>query len=105
MANELQIERDLKAAELAARHAKDVRLYHARRSPKGSKQREHDLAEASERLKKAMKPLRSWLGQATAKEPTATHEEITKRVREASKELQAQRRRLWKMMARKPKRI
>jgi len=103
MANELQIERDLKAAELAARHAKDVREYHARRSSKGSKQREHDLQEATARLKKAMKPLRSWLGQASSKNSTTAHEEITDRVRQTSKELQAQRRRLWKMMARKPK--
>lgn len=97
-----EIDAALKEAHAAIRHAVSTREYHARRYVKGSSMREQDLQTARDRLKKAMLPLRSWLGQAPyERNPTHAHEEITERVQRASREIQAQRRRLWKMQKRK----
>lgn len=94
------IEADLKAAFAAVRHARDVRKYHARRTRKGSEQRETDLSEALTRLRVAMAPLRSYLGTVSYKRQSHAHQAITDNVYEASKEIQSERRKLWKMQKR-----
>lgn len=91
------IQADLKAAFAAVRHARDVRKYHARRTTKGSAQRETDLSEALARLKEAMKPLRSYLGSVPYKTESHSLQEITANVEAASKAIQSERRKLWKM--------
>lgn len=91
------IEPAIKEALMAVRHARDVRKVHARRTTKGTKQREDDLQMASSRVKLAMKPLRSFLGSAPSKTQTDAFVDLTERVKQASSELQAERRKLWKM--------
>jgi hypothetical protein len=91
------LESDLHAAFAAVRHAQDVRRFHRRRSKKGSKQREDDLATARDRVSKAMIPLRSYLGGAPHRPHTTENDELLARVREASKALQGERRQVWKM--------
>lgn len=95
------IEPALKEALAAVRFGRDVREQHARVSPKGSERREEDLDVALTRIKRAMVPLRSFLGSAPYKPQTEPHMEITYRVRQASQALQSERRKLWKMQARK----
>lgn len=96
-----QVEPGLKEAHAAIRHARDTRSFHARRTKKGSKQREDDLESARARLKRAMVPLRSFTGAAPSRPQTEAHTELWARVAAASKELQSERRKLWKMMERK----
>lgn len=103
MAVKHPLEEDLAAVDAAVRHARSVRSFHRRRSIRGSKQREQDLHEARERLKKVMVPLRSFLGKAPYETQSDHHKAFTERVRLASKELQSERRKLWKMMDRKKK--
>jgi aminoglycoside phosphotransferase family enzyme len=95
------IDADLKVAFAAVRHARDVRKYHARRTKKGSVQREIDLEEALQRLRESMKPLRSYLGQVPYKEESHTLQNVTENVYKASAAIQSERRKLWKMQNRK----
>lgn len=96
MGNE-RIESALKEALAACRHASDVRGYHARRTSRGTKQREDDLTQARERVRLAMAPLRSYLGRAQYDTQSQANIDLQERVRTASKELQSERRKLWKM--------
>ena len=97
MPKESPIELALKEAHAAVRHAQDVRGYHARRSAKGSKQREEDLMGARERLRIAMEPLRSFLGRGAALTQTNSNIDLLDRVSQASQAIQGERRRIWKM--------
>jgi hypothetical protein len=97
MAVTFQIETDIKTAKLAVTHAQAVREYHRRRSDRGSEQREWDIREAQERIQRAMKPLRTWQGKAPYATQTELHKEFTRQVSEVSKDLQRERRKLWKM--------
>lgn len=99
------IEPAVKEAQAAVRHAKDVRAYHARKTRRGSPQREADLKNAVGRIKRAMVPLRSFLGSAPYRTQTTTHLDLVFRVKETSKDLQSERRKLWKMQKRKKKRL
>lgn len=74
---------------------------YARRIPKGHANREYDIQQARERLRRTMKPLRSFLGAAPWQTQTEIHQELTQRVFAASKQLQSERRKLWKMQQRK----
>jgi hypothetical protein len=94
------MEAALKEAYAAVRHAQDVRTFHGRRTKKGSGQRETDLAEARDKLKRVMKPLRSFLGQAPYKTQSQAHQDLTDRIKEASAAIQKERRSLWKMQKR-----
>lgn len=94
------IQTDLKAAFAAVRHARDVRKFHARRTKKGSAQREMDLLEALSRLRDAMTPLRSYLGSIPYREESHARSSMTQNVIEASKAIQSERRKLWKMKKR-----
>lgn len=90
-------EADLKAARAAIRLAEDARALHRKRTYRGSQQREADLSQATDRVKKAMLPIRSFLGRAPYMQPSAAHDELVERAREASKQLQKERRKCWKM--------
>lgn len=92
-----RIETDLTNARLAAQFSQDVRAYHRRRTEKNAEQRTKDLAEARERVRKAMFPLRSYLGRAPYLETTQARLDMQDRVRDASQALQKERRKLWKM--------
>ena len=89
-------EAHLQAADRAVTFARDVRRYHARRTPKTSNQRRTDLTEARERLRAAMKPLRSYLGRPDTRQTQASTREREK-VLAASKAIQTERRKVWKM--------
>jgi hypothetical protein len=100
MAARHPIDDELVVAEAAVRHAQMVRRFHARKSPRGSAQRQADLQEARERLRTAMKPLRSYLGRAAYKNATNYNADLHDRVRETSAAMQKERRKLHKMAAR-----
>lgn len=80
--------------------AKATRKVHARRTRKGSKQREDDIRNARERLKAAMKPLRSEIARFPYGPQTDQAEENRRTIRDASLAIQAERRQLWKMTRR-----
>lgn len=93
-------ERDsaLQAAAAAVKFARDVRARHARRTDRGTAQREQDLRLALQGIASAMQPLRSEIGRTTYKDVPREDE-----IREASKALQIERRKLWKMQDRRKK--
>ena len=85
------------AAWAAVAAAKRVREHHRRRTDKRSKQRAQDIEVALQRLKDAMGPLRSYLGRFPyMPQANATRLEHNN-VCEASRALQSERRKLWKM--------
>jgi hypothetical protein len=90
----------LQEAELAVQNAQDVRRFHRKRTEKGDVQREADLNMAIERVRAAMKPLRSEIGRFPKQPNTANVLSRQKRIRAASNALQAERRKLWKMIDR-----
>ena len=91
----------LKEAELAAEAARECREFHRKRTEKGDRQREADLNMAMERVRAAMKPLRSEIGRFPSQSRTATVEARQNRIRAASRQLQSERRKLWKMLDRR----
>lgn len=91
----------LKQAETAVTHARSVRELHRRRSERGSHQREQDIQYALDRIKTAMRPLRSEIGRFVYGPQTTVAEETRQRIREASEALQKERRKLWKMKDRR----
>jgi hypothetical protein len=94
---------DLDTARAAVRNAVNVRNHHKRRTRKGDEQREKDIALALERLKDSMKPLRRAIAQFPYDVQTDAAEEKRGVVRALSADIQAQRRRLWKMQLHKKK--
>ena len=85
------------SAWAAVAAAKRVREHHRRRTDKRSKQRAQDIEVALNRIRDAMAPLRSYLGRF----PYVPQTEVTRieydDVSDASRALQAERRKLWKM--------
>jgi len=96
-----EMERDaaIREAWAAVSHAREVRQRHARRTDRGTAQREADLKIARSGIDEAMKPLRSEIGAAAYRDVPREEE-----IREASQALQAERRKIWKMQTRKRKR-
>lgn len=90
-------ENEIKIAEDAVAYARHVRKYHARRTDRKSSQRGTDITLALARLRDAMRPLRSEIGRFPYGPSTAIAEENRQRIREASTEIQKERRKLWKM--------
>lgn len=90
----------LKTAEAAIAYAAQVRRYHARRTQKGDPQRETDIRVAKDRLKEAMKPLRSAIAKFPYEAQTDAAEKYRDRVRDLSEAIQRERRKLWKMQSR-----
>lgn len=85
-------------ATKATKYAQSVRAHHARRTRPGSMQRKVDIDLALERLAAAMKPIRRRI----ARLPYLT--EDGDEIREASLDIQRERRKLWKMTKTKRRR-
>lgn len=85
---------DLTEANAAVSHAQSTRRLHARRTKKGTQQRETDLKIAVERVREAMKPLRRAIARLPYDDTPAEH---AARMRSASARLQRERRKLWKL--------
>jgi hypothetical protein len=88
----------LKEADLAVKNAQEVRAYHRKRTDRHDRQRQNDIRLAAERVKAAMKPLRSEIGKFARQLPTRDTIERQERIRAASLALQRERRKLWKMI-------
>lgn len=88
-------------AERAAAYARRVRRLHARKTRPGSQQRETDIKLALDELAKAMAPIRRRLGQLPHERGALNVEGM----RDASKLLQIERRKLWKMRRKRKRRI
>ena len=99
---EINLPEALEAAEAAAQNAQRVRAFHRRRTDKRSKQRAQDIEIALERIKDAMGPLRTFLGRYSYGPQTVARHGQYQKVSAASRALQAERRKLWKMQNRKP---
>lgn len=89
---EVPIEDTLTNARVAIKHARSVRDYHAKRSARGTRQRELDIKLALEKLKEAMKPVHRHVARMQYRIGAADDE-----LREMSRQLQVERRKLWKM--------
>jgi hypothetical protein len=87
----------LSDANSAVGYAQEVRRTHARRSARGSYQREHDISVALARLKSAMRPIRRRIAKIAYTTPTDAVMQRREVFIEASQALQAERRKLWKM--------
>lgn len=96
MPNQLPV-KDIEAADAAIAYAQQVRSYHRRRTTKESKQRTTDIALALERLREAMKPLRTHIGRFPLGPQTGAAEANRELIRGASLAIQSERRKLWKM--------
>lgn len=88
----------LDAADAAVEYAKSVRRIHRRRTDRRSPQRQHDIHAALDRLRSAMGPLRSESGRFKCGPQTVAVEAYRQPIRAASAALQAERRKLWKML-------
>lgn len=87
----------IQAADAAVAFAQQVRKFHRRRTGKGTAQRSEDIEKALQRLKDAMGPLRSEIGRFPYGPQTDQADHNREVIRKASKRLQAERRKLWKM--------
>lgn len=94
---------DIEAAEAAIQFARLVRKTHARRSHKTSARRIADIQIARQRLKETMRPLRTYIGQFPVGPQTSIAEANRERIRETSRLMQAERRKLTKMSPPTPK--
>jgi hypothetical protein len=88
---------EVDAAYAAVDAAKAVRQFHRRRTERGNKQREADISLALERLKTVMQPLRSEIGRFPYGPQTDTADKNRLTIYDASKAVQRERRKLWKM--------
>jgi type VI protein secretion system component VasF len=88
---------ELDAANAAVLNAIRVREFHARRTERNSRQRAQDIELALERLRDAMRPLKSMIGAFPYGPATEAAERNRDEIREASEKIQRQRRKLWKM--------
>lgn len=91
---------ELNAAASAIKYAQQVRMHHRRRTQPGSKQREADINIAKQRLKDAMRPLRTMIGRFPYGPQTEAAERNRAEIYEASAAIQRERRKLWKMQRR-----
>lgn len=90
----------IKDAVAAVANAQRVRAFHRRRTQTDSQQRQDDIGIALARLKEAMTPLRSEIGRFPYGAQTDEAEVARDRIREASHNIQVERRKLWKMQKR-----
>lgn len=87
----------IETAEAAVAFAQQVRRYHRRRTERTAKQRTTDVELAIERLREAMKPLKSEIGRFPYGPQTTQAERNRQKIRDASDAIQRERRKLWKM--------
>ena len=93
-------DKELDTAAAAVAFAVEVRRYHRRRSRKDAEQRISDIERALGRIADAMAPLRSEIGKFPHGPQTEKAEENREEIREMSRSLQRERRKLWKMQRR-----
>lgn len=93
-------QRALDEAEAAVAFAIQVRRYHRRRTDRNAKARHDDIDTALARLRAAMKPLRAEIGRFSYGPSTDIAEANRQTIREASQDIQRERRKLHKMKAR-----
>ena len=93
-----EIEAFLAEADLAVQAAQEVREFHRKRTARDDVQRVADIGLALDRVKNAMKPLRSEIGRFPKQPSTRAVFERQHKIREASLALQRERRKLWKML-------
>jgi hypothetical protein len=93
----------LDSANAAVEYAVQVRKFHRRRTNRTSQQREQDVNLALARLRDAMQPIRSAIGRFPYEPATELVFQRQERIREASNSIQRERRKLWKLRARKDK--
>lgn len=100
---ELHVQEMVERAVFATQHARQVRELHAKRTTKGSKNRETDIQASLDRLRGAMRPIRSALGRQKAPydDRGVEHRALLLDVSDA---MQRERRKLWKMQKRKRRR-
>lgn len=84
-------------AASAVAYAQQVRRFHARRTAATSKQRAADIELALTRLKEAMRPLRTEIGRFPYGPQTTVAEANRQAIRDASAQIQKERRKLWKL--------
>jgi len=87
-------------ADAAVIFARQVRKIHRRRTNKDSEQRAHDIDLALMRLREAMAPLRSEIGRFSYGPQTEIARANRASIRQASAEIQRERRKLFKMRKR-----
>lgn len=95
--NESDTKTMLRQAKAAVKNAQTVRAFHARRTRKDSQQRKDDIRIALDKLKEAMAPLRSEIGRFPYGPQTDAAEERRDAIRQASNDIQTERRKLWKL--------
>jgi hypothetical protein len=88
----------MKEARLAVTNAQEVRAFHRKRTARNDRQRKNDLTLAFERVKEAMRPLRSEIGKFPYGPQTQEAADNRQAIRDASAALQRERRKLWKML-------
>jgi hypothetical protein len=96
-------EKEIENAEAAVAYARQVRQFHARRSPRKSRQRVHDLNLALNRLKDAMKPLRSERARFPYGPQTTVAEANREKIRAVMADMRKERIKLWKMLPKEKK--
>lgn len=92
----------IQAAEAAVANAQRVRQFHRRRTEKNSPQRAEDIEIALTRLRDTMKPLKSAIGRFPYGPQTDLAEANRQKIRDVSRAIQVERRKLWKMRSRQP---
>lgn len=97
---EASIDGTVDDAASACAYARGIRYNHAKRNKRGSRQREIDIQLGLERLAAAMKPIRRTIARLPYEKAQFDVDEL----RGASKALQTERRKLWKMKAKPKKR-
>lgn len=95
--------KEIEAAAAAVAYAQQVRKYHARRTARDSKQRITDVELGIERLREAMAPLRSMIGQFPYGPQTDIAEQNRQTIRSAAADIKRERVKLWKMLPKRPK--
>jgi aminoglycoside phosphotransferase family enzyme len=88
----------LDSADRAIENAQRVRRFHRRRTERASMQRKTDIEVALQRLKEAMRPLRTEIGRFPYGPQTDAAEANREAIRERSASIQSERRKLWKML-------
>lgn len=84
-------------ADAAVVFAQQTRKHHRRRTNRAAESRTRDIEAALERLREAMKPLKSEIGRFPYGPQTPSAEANRDRIREASAAIQRERRKLFKM--------
>jgi hypothetical protein len=87
-------------AKAAVSHAQRVRRSHARRTDRNSKQRAKDVEMALDRLREAMRPIRSGIAKYAVGPQTEDRRQVYYLYRDLSEAIQKERRKLWKMCPR-----